>query len=114
MKKKQSIKELRKEVWKVFSTYIRKRDNFICFTCGKPGNEAGHFIHKNSLDFNEININCQCPRCNKWLHGNLGEYGIRLIKKYGIKKVEQLKPEGNRVKKFRREELEEIREKYGS
>lgn len=110
------------------SEYIRKRDHGICFTCGKKepdyedndGNtksgwkrmDAGHFIHKSCLDFNEININCQCSRCNRHLHGNAGEYAIRLIKKYGIGAVDNLKIEGNTVHKFNMGELEIIIDKY--
>ena len=109
---------MRKKAWKIFSEYIRRRDGGFCFTCGKYNGwqetEAGHFIHKDCLDFNEINIHAQCSRCNRWLHGNSGEYAIRLIKMYGIKAVDNLKREGNRVRKFNMGELEEIIAKYKS
>ena len=51
--------------------------------------DAGHFKH-GVLDFDEINVHCQCKKCNKWMHGNLGEYSIRLIRKYGLEAIEEL------------------------
>lgn len=82
------------KLWKLFSRYIRMRDKGVCFTCGDTRHwkqqQAGHFIH-NVLDIDEMNINCQCVRCNKFLHGNGVEYALRLIKKYGLDAVEDLK-----------------------
>lgn len=107
MKKKTSTKitikdreALKEKAWKVFSEWIRRRD-LRCFTCPArfwdeelgewsiKGLQAGHFRH-GKLDFDEININAQCQRCNHFLHGNLGEYARRLIKKYGLKEFEAL------------------------
>lgn len=50
---------------------------------------AGHFIH-NVLDFDEMNINCQCVKCNLHMHGMGVEYSMRLIKKYGLEKIQDL------------------------
>ena len=62
----------------------------MCVSCktGKAEN-AGHFYH-GLLDFDEENINGQCVRCNKWLHGNLAPYSHYLLKKLGRKKMEVL------------------------
>lgn len=86
-----SYKSLHRKAWKIFSLWIRKRDNFTCFTCGKKDGimNAGHFYH-NYLDFDEQNINCQCSYCNKWLSGNLAIYAERLIEKYGIRVFKNL------------------------
>lgn len=99
------------------SEYVRRRDKGVCFTCGdrKPWKEqhAGHYIHKR-LDFNEMNINCQCVSCNKFRHGNLAIYTLNLIKKYGLNRVGVLVEESRRVKKWTILELEEIqKELYG-
>ncbi len=110
--RKKPLRTLHKDTWKVFSKWIKERDNWTCYTCGFPGGEAGHFKHKDCLDFDEVNINCQCTNCNKWRHGNLGEYSIKLVKKYGLKKVEDLILRSNQVHKFTRDELEDIKEKY--
>lgn len=92
--KKSSIKGLKGKIWKVFSEYVRRRDKGICFTCGvkKDWKEmhASHLFH-NKLDFHPRNIHACCPRCNTFLHGNLGEYTARFIKKYGLDQYDELK-----------------------
>ena len=49
-KKKQSISTLKKKLWKEFSLFIRNRDKWNCYTCGRraegSGLHAGHFISK--------------------------------------------------------------------
>lgn len=85
-KKQPSISSLKKKLWTVFSIYIRKRDNNICFTCGRKGEgsgiHAGHFIPKSvggiELYFHEENVRAQCYNCNINLGGNQWEYGKRL------------------------------------
>lgn len=52
--------------------------------------DAGHFIH-GRLDFDPRNIHVQCSYCNRYLHGNLGEYAIRLIGELGQAGVKKLK-----------------------
>ena len=77
------------KAWTVFSRWIRNRDK-KCVTCPTGlAENAGHFWH-NVLDFDEININGQCVRCNKWLSGNLAAYSTYLIKKHGLKKFNEL------------------------
>lgn len=97
-KKKQSISTLKKKLWTHFSLYIRQRDNYTCFTCGRKGEgsgmHAGHFIPKSvggiALYFHEENVRSQCYNCNINLGGNQWEYGQRLgsetvAKLYAIK-----------------------------
>ncbi len=111
-----SLKSLRKKAWKLQSEYIRKNANYICFTCGakltKATSQAGHYIHKDCLDFDPININCQCVRCNKWLSGNSGVYAERLIAEYGEQTIAELRVRSEQVKKFTIIELEELIAKY--
>ena len=124
--KKKSLKTLKDEAWKEFSIYIRRRDGGECFTCNQrfwdeelgewtiKGMNAGHFIH-NVLDFDEMNINCQCVRCNKYNHGKGTEYSIRLIRKYGLEQVENLHLKAKRAlagEKYTEQELQDIIEKY--
>ena len=115
-KKLKSLKELRKLAWKTFSIYVRQRDMGICFTCGKRDNwksmQAGHLFHRDCLDYDEKNINCQCVRCNHYLSGNLQEYTYRFIKKYGEKEYLRLKRESHQVRRFKRQELLDIITKY--
>lgn len=91
-----SVKTLKAKLWKVFSLFIRRReadDNGFtkCFTCGAKKHykelDAGHYIPKSiggaNLYFAEKNIHPQCTYCNRYMHGNLSQYAIRLQAKYG-------------------------------
>ena len=113
-----STKVLHKKAWKLQSEYIRRLADGICFTCGDKRNwkeqQAGHYIHKDCLDFDILNINCQCVRCNKWLHGNSGVYAERLIAEYGEGAVNELRVRAEKIKKFTVEELEKIISVYSS
>lgn len=116
-KKPTPLKSLRKKAWKVFSEYIRKRDKGRCICCGKRSHwkltHASHFIHSSSLDFSEIGINASCPRCNTFLHGNLAFYSNNLVKIYGEEVLDYLIRESKKVRKYSREDLEDIIKKYG-
>src|SRR5271169_3613728 len=90
--RKKSINALKKECWMWMSRYIRLRDNFTCFTCGKvmldnpQSAQAGHYIPQskgNTLRFYERNVHCQCINCNMYQSGNLVQYALRLEEKYG-------------------------------
>jgi len=91
-------------------------ENFICYTCDKKldvySSEAGHFKH-GRLDFDRQNIHCQCVRCNKYLHGHLGEYANRLIKQYGLGIIDELTLRANQHKGYKVPELEEIYNNFG-
>lgn len=86
---KTSISKLKKKLWTLFSLYIRQRDNYTCFTCGRKGEgsgmHAGHFISKAiggiNLYFDEENVHSQCYNCNINLGGNQYEYSLRLGEK---------------------------------
>lgn len=108
---KWSISKAKKELWHIFSVYIRMRDKGVCFTCGKvipdyydrfgnlkPGwksAQAGHFITAKNcglyLYFHEKNVHCQCYHCNINLSGNWLEYERKIIEKYGQKICDELK-----------------------
>jgi len=111
-----SLKSLRKKAWKLQSEYIRRRERGVCFTCGDTRDwkeqQAGHYIHKDCLDYHPINIHCQCVACNKWRHGNSGIYAEKLIKLFGEEKVEKLRELANKNRKFTALELEELIEGY--
>lgn len=87
--KKKSLARLKKDLWRVFSLYVRERDNWTCFVCGTVGYgmymHAGHFIPKASagleLYFHEDNVHAECPKCNLFLEGNHYEYGLKLGKR---------------------------------
>lgn len=113
---KAALKRLHKKAWRIFSEYIRRRDKGICFTCGdkRPWKQqnAGHFRH-DVLDFDELNIHCQCRRCNHFYSGKLDIYGRRLIELHGLETLMDLHKRADEFKPYSQEELERIIYKYG-
>lgn len=114
--KKQKTKKQKTfdKAWRYFSRYIRRRDKYICFTCGERGNHAGHFKHGKSNEnyFNEKNVHCQCIKCNFFYNGNLAVYLRNMQKKYGVKESDKLLNSGGKVKRWGIKELEDIAQKY--
>ncbi len=111
----------KKDLWKIFSLFIRTRDKFTCFTCGKSGDgkgmHAGHFIPRStgglSLYFHEMNVHAQCYFCNINLGGNGAEYYRRMIEKYGNDDVAELfRLRDTGYKKYSIEEYKEMKELY--
>ena len=99
------------------SEWVRRRGcdkcGFLkCWTCGKRVHwkraNAGHFIHKKFLDFDEINIQAQDVYCNLRLHGNLGRFAYQIVKKYGMKELGRLESLRYVDRKIKRQELEKI------
>lgn len=113
-----SIPELKKTAQKYFNKYIRLRDRDLpCISCqGNCGKvDAGHYIAQGSsgaLRYNEDNVHAQGVGCNRWKHANLVEYRVNLVKKIGEDRVKWLEAHRHDVKKWSREELEEIINKY--
>ena len=127
------LNKLKKELWRIFSVYVRMRDKGVCFTCGKKipdyfdryGNEkpgwksahAGHYITAKTcglaLYFHERNVHCQGYHCNVNLSGNWLEYRKKMIEVYGVEeteRIEQLKWTGN--VKYSKTDYIEIIHKY--
>ena len=91
--------KLQKQLWKLCSEYIKKRDGRICFTCGKeikPGKglHAGHLIPSKTCGFNlryfEEQIHPQCYYCNINLGGFGAMYYKKMVEKYGQQFVDNL------------------------
>ena len=115
--KETSIPKLTAKAQSIFNAFIRKRDaENGCISCltGEV-DHAGHYLsagHHGHLRFNEINANGQCLRCNNFLHGNLINYRIGLVNKYGEMKVLMLESVAHGWKKWTRSELEAIINHY--
>jgi len=122
--KKKSIKQLKKEVWAVFSEYIKKRDCLRttgsieygeCISCDYSGHistlQAGHFIsgRHNAYLFSERGVHAQCVTCNLTLGGNPHEYRRQIVKMYGEDVVMELEEEARTTKKFSIGELEALK-----
>lgn len=91
------MSQWRKELQQWFNKYIRLRDEKMpCISCDKKlvgKYDAGHYFSVGSypnLRFNEDNVHGQCVECNQHKHGNQIEYGIRLEKRIGKKRIEEL------------------------
>ena len=108
-----SLSETKKVFDKVFSEYIRKRDAQLgCISCGaKNGwkySQAGHYISRShmSVRYDEQNVNLQCMPCNIYKHGNMDEYAIALISKYGKNILFDLHKRKYPTKKWTTKEME--------
>ena len=123
--KQKGIKELKADVWKVFSRYIRVRDclrttgtpgHGKCISCGeqKPINQsdAGHFVNRwyGSTFFDERNVHLQCKRCNT-MNEQL-RYRRAIIKLYGEGIDIELEDKATEEKHFSVEELQGLLKYY--
>jgi len=116
-KKELSLPMLEKKAQDTFNAFVRARDaKKGCISCGKQVEHAGHFFsqgHFPALQFNEVNVNGQCNRCNQHLHGNLIFYRSGLVKRCGEQKVLLLEHAAKRPgKKWTRFELMAIIDHY--
>ena len=116
-----SLKALRKRAWNLISEYIRhsaanESGIVLCYTCGNPhywkDMDLGHYIHKDCLDFDIVNLHPQCNYCNRHMHGNGALYAERLIAEYGEQSIAELRVRSEQIKKFSIFELEELIKTY--
>lgn len=93
------------DLQKAFNKFIRLRDaDLPCISCGKTNEEAGERFsggvwdagHYRSIGscpahrFTEKNVAKQCKKCNQFQSGRAVEFRIELIKRIGLKAVEEL------------------------
>ena len=108
---------------RVFSQYIRLRDTDTggfgrCISCGAYHHytdlDAGHFVNRKhkSLRYNEVNVNIQCIKCNRFDEGNASGYSLGLIIKYHTDIISQLNISKNKTVKFTEFELSEMIKMY--
>jgi len=101
-----------------FSKFIRRRDKHRCQTCGKQmqSNESqcGHYVSRScfALRFSEKNCLCQCVACNVFKKGNLDQFALKLMKKWGdniLYELDEIRKERKRtVKKYGRDFYKKI------
>lgn len=93
--KKRTSAQLKKELDRLFSLYIRAKYPKICYTCGKQGVtlQNGHFIPRNILitRWEEKNCRPQCVGCNLFGNGKILDFQDHLIKELGQEEVDKLK-----------------------
>lgn len=116
---KNPMKWLKNKVFEAIQKYARLRDSDStwfgkCISCWKKIHwskaDGGHYISRANMStaFNPDNINLQCKHCNGMLHWNIVEYRKNLIKKIGLKKVEDLESLKHKTTKRKKEELESL------
>lgn len=115
----ETVQSLTKKAQAIFNKFIRLRDaEKPCISCGKVlvGKfDAGHYYssgHHKAVTFDEDNVHGQCVFCNQHLHGNIINYQIGIAQRIGADAVFQLNKKANQIRKFSRDELFEIIEKY--
>ena len=108
----------KKKALKAFSDYIRERDGWTCYTCGKRGDahtmDAGHLISRYWAGtlFDEDNTHCQCKGCNI-LHENDPEiYRMTFIANYGEDAYWRLYRKSKETVKRTAQDYIELRQKY--
>jgi len=115
------LSEHEAEAKKSFQKWVRLRDaEFNCISCNcndKDLWDGGHYFKAelfSGLIFNEMNCHKQCRKCNRFLNGNELQYRFGLIERYGIDFVTELEniSAENRVYKYTKSELIEIKKKY--
>jgi hypothetical protein len=121
--KTENVKDLIKELDRVFSIFIRTR--FMdhqgiakCFSCGdfhhwRKG-DCGHYISRDNkpLRWDETNTQFQCKRCNITLSGNYPAYTQALVRKYGPGILDQLEIRKNNSMKLERGKLKLLIQVY--
>ena len=121
--KKKTTTQLKKELDKWFSQYIRLRradaNGLVeCFTCGKIDHwkkqQAGHFQSRRHLTtrWNELNVQVQCVRCNMFNQGEQYKFGKLLDVRIGDETSEKLERLSKHTAMFRRVDYLEMIEKY--
>ena len=119
-----TIPALIREAQIAFNAWIRARDfTQPCISCDAPppdlsglhaGRDAGHYRSTGSashLRFHPDNCHAQCVHCNRWGAGKAVDYRIRLIRRIGPARVEELEAD-NAPHKWTREGLIEVRDTY--
>lgn len=101
------------------SRYIRQRDNGVCISCGKKDDwkkmQAGHYIPKSrglSIYFEEKNVHCQCVSCNIYRSGNLSDYAVQMVRKYGANILEELDKQRRLTIKYTKQDYYDMIEYY--
>ena len=117
-KRKEALETLSdkiKKTQKIVNQYVRLRDQGKqCISCTKilTGKfDAGHLYNANNhynLRFDPVNINGQCVRCNRSLHGNLLAYRQGVKDRWGVSELIRLQAGARIIRKFQKWELDQI------
>jgi hypothetical protein len=121
--KKKTTSQLKKELDKIFSLYIRnkyaKNGQVKCYTCtaikGILEIQNGHFVSRSHLStrFSEDNVRPQCVGCNVFGGGKVSIFAINLDKELGEGTSMRLYKEAQEITKYYpyEEKIKEYKEK---
>lgn len=123
--KEKTHAQLKKELDRVFSLYIRQKDAdengmVACYTCGKVMHwkqiQAGHFVSRQFLAtrWDENNVKPQCAGCNIFGNGKPLDFEERLKKELGNDFVEKMKASRHQTMKLDRNWYKEQIDTYKS
>jgi len=123
MKTKKKKGESKQALQNIVNKYCRLRDCFgeggaACISCKTwypfERGDGGHFIPTTSsaIRFDERNVNFQCHRCNRFLHGNQANYYVGMVSKYGQEVVDELMSRQHETKKWSADEIKTLRSDY--
>ena len=114
--KEKTQAQLKKELDRVFSIYIRNKFPKECYTCRKTDVtlQCGHFVTRQYLAtrWDENNCRPQCVGCNMFGGGKPFDFEERLKKELGNDFVEQMKLTRHQSLKLDRNWYKEQIEKY--
>ena len=115
--KKSPRRKLVSDLDKIFSLYIRARDNRDrghCFFCEKPIEHNFHFITraKYATRWDEVNCIGSCAGCNYAMEWNPHPYIQWFIRHFSLDTYEALILKSNQIAKLSSEELAEMVERY--
>jgi hypothetical protein len=115
--KRKSQAQLKKQLDKVFSIYIRQKYGDTCYTCGTTGRlQCGHYISRQYLAtrWDENNCRPQCVGCNIFGHGKPLDFEERLKAELGSELVEAMKKSRHQILKLDRAWYEREIQKFST
>ena len=124
MKKSKSVSQLKKELDKIYSIWIRSKNAHDglnqCYTCGHVLEikklQCGHYWSRKHLGtrWDERNTKPQCVSCNMYQEGNKPKYTLALIQEYGQGILDTLEIKAKSPAKYDKFELERLVKEYKS
>lgn len=111
MKRTKTQAQLKKELDRVFSLFIRAKHPKECYTCSATGKtlQNGHFVSRNYLAtrFDEQNCRPQCVGCNLFGNGKPLDFEEHLIREIGLQNVQALKKRRHKITIYSRDWYQE-------
>jgi hypothetical protein len=114
--RKSSLAAAKRELWTLFSAFVKERDGNVCFVCGKTGLEGSgwHAAHmfpaglSSVLRYHPANVFSGCFHCNINLGGNGAAYASRFIEVYGMDQFMYLNDIKRKGMKWREHDIREL------